>query len=93
MREQLEKKIESVKQWQWLCFLPGIIFLVTGRGQAIDAAHARNAAIFRLSCIVVGLIIFGVLQILKQVWKGQLKALEQSERRDQSAGPPIPPPQ
>ncbi len=90
-KAKLQKKIESVNQMQLICFLPGIIFAVTGRGQAIDAVHARNAALFRLACIVLGLVVFVVLQILKAGWKKQLKALEQASTA-QSAKVPIPPP-
>jgi hypothetical protein len=89
IKEELKSKIASVNQWQWLCFLPGIIFMVTGR-HAIDAEHARNSALFRLVVIIVGLIIFCVLQVLKFGWKKQLKASEQAEFSS-TQKPPIPP--
>lgn len=76
--EALQKKIASINQYQWLCFLPGIVFMVTG-GKPIDAQHARNAAIFRLTCIIIGLIAFVVLQFVKARYKQQLQMLERNE--------------
>lgn len=89
-KEDLRSKIASVNQWQWLCFLPGIIFMVTGRNAAIDAEHARNSALFRLAVIVIGLVIFCVLQVLKFGWNKRLKVLEQQES-SATQKPPIPP--
>lgn len=73
--EVLQKKIARINQWQWLCFLPGIVFMVTG-GKPIDAQHARSAAIFRLTCIIIGLLVFVVFQIVKVRYKQQLQMLE-----------------
>ena len=89
IKEELKKKIESVNQFQWLCFLPGFIFMVTGRTPAIDAEHARNAALFRLVVIITGVVIFCVLQVRKAAWNRQLKALEQPTALAEK--PPIPP--
>ncbi len=79
--EALQKKIASINQWQWLCFLPGIVFMVTG-GKPIDAQHARNAAIFRLTCIIIGLIVFVVMQIVKRRFKQQLQTLEAQHEQE-----------
>jgi len=93
MKEELQKKIAAVNQYQWMCFLPGIIFAVTGRTPAIDAQHARNAALFRLIVIIIGVVIFAVLQILKAGWKSRLKALEAAATPSGEIKAPIPPPQ
>jgi hypothetical protein len=93
MKEEIQKKIDSINQWQWMCFLPGIVFLVTGRGAAIDAEHARNAALFRLVVNITGFVIFGILQLVKARWKSRLRALEKSATPSDDVRPPIPPPQ
>ncbi|HVF85412.1 MAG TPA: hypothetical protein VM821_05490 [Abditibacteriaceae bacterium] len=88
-KEKLEKKIASINQWQFLCFLPGVIFAFTGRSKAIDAAHAQNAALFRLCVILLGLAIFVTLQIVKSGCKKRIRVLESVTTNVQ---PPIPPP-
>ncbi len=88
-KARLEKKIADINQFQFLCFLPGLIFAVTGRGKAIDAAHAHNAAIFRMCVILLGLAIFVVLQIVKFGYKKRIRVLESATTNVQ---PPIPPP-
>ena len=88
-KEKLEKKIADINQFQFLCFLPGVIFMFTGRGKAIDAAHAHNAAIFRLCVILLGLTAFVVLQVVKFGYKKRIRVLESATT---NAQPPIPPP-
>lgn len=88
-KTKLEKKIADINQFQFLCFLPGIIFAVTGRGKAIDAAHAQNAALFRLCVILLGLAIFVIFQVVKFGYKKRIRVLESATTNMQ---PPIPPP-
>ncbi len=87
-KETLESKIRSINQFQFLCFIPAI---VTGmnNSKAIDAAHAHNAALFRLFTIGLGLSIFVVLQIIKFNCKKKIRGLENATT---SLQPPIPPP-
>ena len=67
--EQLRKQIVSVNRWQWLCFLPNIVVLVTG-SKAFDAT------------IFVGPIVFVVLQIVKARYKQQLQMLEATHEQE-----------
>jgi len=64
--------------------------MISPHGQAIDATHARNAALFRLFVSLGGFLLFVVLQIVKANWKKRLAALEQSSIAN--GKPPIPPP-
>lgn len=88
-KQKLESRIAGINQFQFLCFLPGIIFAVT-KQKPIDAVHAHNAAIFRSCTIVVGLLIFAVLQFVKFAAKKRLRGLEQNAETISAA--PIPPP-
>jgi hypothetical protein len=42
----LQKKIENVNQMQFLCFLPGVIFLVTGADRRLTPCMSETLLCF-----------------------------------------------
>ena len=86
-----EAKIKALAQYQIYCAIPIIVTGVLPHGHAIDAQHARNAALFRVAVCVLGLL--GVIGLeLKKFALRKAIAADAAKLRSESPPPGVWPP-
>lgn len=89
MKNQQQQQGQQISLLEIVFFVMMVVPQVLPRGNVIDAAHARNAALFRLAMSLVGLIGFVTVKALK--WLKRRQRAAESAATVAGNGVPTPP--
>jgi hypothetical protein len=93
LKVALQKRIDSLGQWQGFCFIPMItgVVLPALRREPVPPERAHIVALFHLGVIIVCWGAWGFMQWKKVQLKAQLRALDAPPQAALVDRPPIPP--